>query len=76
MSALLKTPDGFTALPFAVTLKGPIQEISCSVDTAGLKYTKGAFDALTDTMRHLLQGCREVTPEGDAKADSQDRPKP
>ena len=68
--------DNFTALPFAVTLKGPLQEISCSVDTAGLKDTTEVFGALTDTMTYLLQGCREVTPEDDAKADSQNRPNP
>ena len=76
MSALLKTPDGFTALPFAVQIKGPLENFSYSVDTAGWKYTKGAIGALTDTMMNLLQGCREENPEGDATPGSQSRPKP
>jgi hypothetical protein len=76
MSALLKTPDGFTALPLAVTLKGPLEDISYSVDTAGWKYTKGALGAFADTMMNLVQGCREEHPEADAQSDSRNRPTP
>ena len=67
MSALLKTPDGFTALPFAVRIKGPTEDLSYSIETAAWDYTKGAITSLADTMKHLLRGCREDPSEKGAK---------
>lgn len=59
MSALLKTPDGFTALPFAVRIKGSTESLALSADTAAWNYAKGGVTSLADTMKNLLRGCRE-----------------
>jgi hypothetical protein len=67
MSALLKTSDGFTALPFAVRVKGPMKDLSFTADTAAWNNAKGGFTSLTDTMNHLLRGCREDRSEDSAK---------
>jgi AsmA-like C-terminal region len=59
MSALLKTPDGFTALPFAVRITGPTEQPAFSADTAAWNYVTGGLASLADPMKALLQGCRE-----------------
>jgi len=59
MSALLKTPDGFTALPFAVRITGPTEQPAFSADTAAWNYVTGGLTSLADPMKALLRGCRE-----------------
>jgi hypothetical protein len=63
MSALLKTPEGFTALPFAVRVKGSTEQPTFSADTAGWNYVTGSMTSMADTMKHLLRGCREDRPK-------------
>ena len=70
MSALLKTPDGLTFLPLAVDIKGPLDDLSYSVDTAISDYAEAAFGLLADTMTSLLQGCPENVPISDGKSQS------
>ena len=67
MSALLKTSDGFTALPFAVRVNGPMKNLTFSADTAAWNNAKGGVTSLTDTMKNLLRGCREAPSEEGAK---------
>ena len=55
MSALLKTSDGFTALPFAVRVSGPMKNLTFSADTAAWNNAKGGVTSLTDTMKNLLR---------------------
>ncbi|GKS59323.1 hypothetical protein YTPLAS18_28500 [Nitrospira sp.] len=59
MSALLAMPDGFTTLPFALRITGPLSDRQHSIDTAALDYMKESFGGVVDTMKHLLQGCRD-----------------
>jgi len=59
MSALLKTPEGFTALPFAVRIKGSTEQPTFSADTAGWNYVTGSMTSMAGTMKTLLRGCRE-----------------
>ena len=66
MSALLKTPDEFTALPFAVRISGPRSDLTFSPDTAAWSYAKGGITSLADTMKNLLRGCRENRQEESA----------
>jgi hypothetical protein len=67
MSALLKTPDGFTALPFAVRVKGSTEHLTFSADTAAWNYVTGGLTSLADPMKALLRGCREDRSEGRAQ---------
>jgi hypothetical protein len=67
MSALLKTSDGFTALPFAVRVNGFRKNLTFSPDTAAWHNTKGGITSLADTMKNLLRGCREARSEESAK---------
>jgi len=67
MSALLKTSDGFTALPFAVRVNGPMKNLIFSADTAAWNNAKGGVTSLTDTMKNLLRGCREAPSEEGAR---------
>jgi len=67
MSALLKTSDGFTALPFAVRVNGPMKNLTFSADSAAWNHAKGGVTSLTDTMKNLLRGCREAPSEESAK---------
>lgn len=67
MSALLKTSDGFTALPFAVRVKGPMKDLSFTADAAAWNNAKGGVTSLADMMKNLLRGCREDHPEESAK---------
>ena len=67
MSALLKTSDGFTALPFAVRVNGPMKNLTFSADSAAWNHAKGGVTSLTDTMKNLLRGCREAPSEEGAK---------
>lgn len=67
MSALLKTPDGFTALPFAVRIKGFTESLTFSADTAAWHQAKGGITSLAHTMKNLLRGCRENPSEETAK---------
>jgi hypothetical protein len=67
MSALLKTPDGFTALPFAIRITGSTESPTFSADTAGWNYAKGGMTSLAHTMKNLLRGCREDPSEESAK---------
>jgi hypothetical protein len=67
MSALFKTSDGFTALPFAVRIKGTKDSPTFSADTAAWNNTKGGITSLADTMKHLLRGCRKNSSEEGAK---------
>ena len=67
MSALLKTPDGFTALPFAVRIKGSTESPTFSADTAAWNYAKGGITSLAHEMKNLLRGCRENPSEESAK---------
>jgi hypothetical protein len=64
MSALLKTSDGFIALPFAVRVNGPMKSPIFSADSAAWNHAKGGVTSLTDTMKNLLRGCR-VAPSGE-----------
>jgi hypothetical protein len=64
MSALLATPDGFTTLPFALRVKGPLDQPDISVNPAAWEYTKDTMGSLADTMKNLIRGCREEPPEG------------
>lgn len=59
MSALLKTPDGFTALPFAVRITGSTNQPVFSADTAAWNYVTGGLTSLADPMLALLRGCRK-----------------
>jgi AsmA-like C-terminal region len=59
MSALLKTPDEFTALPVAIRINGSIENPAFSPDSAAWNYTKGGFTSVADTMKNLVRGCRE-----------------
>ncbi len=59
MSALLKTSDGFTALPFAVRVSGPIKNPTFSPDTAAWHNAKGRITSLAGTMKNLLRGCQK-----------------
>ena len=59
MSALLKTSDGFTALPFAVRVNGSMNNLTFNPDTAAWHHAKGGITSLADTMKNLLRGCRE-----------------
>jgi hypothetical protein len=67
MSALLKTSDGFTALPFAVRIGGSMNNLTYIPDTAAWDKTKGGIASLADTMKNLLRGCREDRSEESAK---------
>lgn len=67
MSALLKTSDGFTALPFAVRVNGSMKNLTFSPDTAAWRNAKGGITSLKDTMKNLLLGCREDRSEESAK---------
>jgi hypothetical protein len=67
MSALLKTSDGFTALPFAVRVSGSMKNLTFSPDTAAWHNAKGGVTSLKDTMKNLLLGCREDRSEKSAK---------
>jgi hypothetical protein len=67
MSALLKTSDGFTALPFAVRVSGSKENLTFSPDTAAWHNAKGGVTSLKDTMKNLLLGCREDRSEKSAK---------
>ncbi len=67
MSALLKTSDGFTALPFAVRVNGSMKNLTFSPDTAAWHNAKGGITSLADTMKNLLRGCREDRSEESAK---------
>jgi hypothetical protein len=67
MSALLKTSDGFTALPFAVRIKGSTESPTFGADTAAWNYAKGGITSLAHTMKNLLRGCREDPSEESAK---------
>lgn len=59
MSALLKTTDGFTALPFAIRVNGSMKNLTFSPDTAAWQNAKGGITSLAGTMKNLLRGCRE-----------------
>ena len=67
MSALLKTPDGFTALPFAVRITGSTESPTFGADTAAWNYATGGMTSLAHTMKNLLRGCREDPSEESAK---------
>jgi hypothetical protein len=67
MSALLKTPEGFTALPFAVRIKGSTEQPTFSADTAGWNYVTGSMTSMADTMKTILRGCREDRPKDRAQ---------
>jgi hypothetical protein len=67
MSALLKTPDGLTALPVAVRIKGSTESLTFGADTAAWNYAKGGISSLAHTMKNLLRGCREDPSEESAK---------
>jgi len=67
MSALLKTSDGFTALPFAVRVSGSMNNPTFSPDTAAWHNAKGGITSLADTMKNLLRGCREARSEESTK---------
>jgi len=67
MSALLKTHDGFTALPVAVRIKGYTENPTFGADTAAWNYAKGGITSLAHTMKNLLRGCREDPSEESAK---------
>jgi len=59
MSALLKTPDEFTALPVAIRINGSRENPIFSPDSAAWNYTKGGLTSVADTMKNLVRGCRE-----------------
>lgn len=67
MSALLKTTDGFTALPFAVRVSGSMKHLTFSPDTAAWQNAKGGITSLAGTMKNLLRGCRGDRSEESAK---------
>jgi hypothetical protein len=67
ISALLKTPDGFTALPVAVRISGLMSDLKFRPDTAAWNYAKGGITSLAHTMKNLLRGCRENPSEESAK---------
>jgi hypothetical protein len=67
MSALLKTADGLTALPFAVRIKGPMEQLALSADTKVWHNAKEETRSLANTMKNLLRGCREDFSGKDAK---------
>ena len=67
MSALLKTSDGFTALPFAIRVSGSMKNLTFSPDTAAWQNAKGGITSLAGTMKNLLLGCREDRSEESAK---------
>lgn len=67
MSALLAAPDGFTTLPFALQIKGPVEKPAYTVQAAAWDYTKGTVGALTDTMKNLMRGCREESSQNRSK---------
>jgi len=67
MSALLKTSDGFTALPFAVRINGSTEHTTFSADNAAWNYAKGGITSLASTMKNLLRGCREDRSEDSAQ---------
>jgi hypothetical protein len=67
MSALLKTSDGFTALPFAVRINGSTEKPTFRADTASWIYAKGSATSQMDTMKHLLRGCRKDPSEESGK---------
>ena len=67
MSALLKTPDGFTALPVAVRISGLMRDLTFRPDTAAWHQAKGGMTSLAHTMKNLLRGCRENPSEESAK---------
>lgn len=67
ISALLKTSDGFTALPFAVRVNGPMKNPTFSADSAAWNHAKGGVTLLTDTMKNLLRGRRVAPSEEGAK---------
>ncbi len=67
MTALLKTSDGFTALPFAVQVSGTMKNPTFIPDTAAWDNAKGGFTSLVGAMKNLLRGCREDRSEESAK---------
>jgi hypothetical protein len=67
MSALLKTANGLTALPFAVRIKGPMEHLALSADTEVWHNAKEETRSMANTMKHLLRGCREDFSGKDAK---------
>jgi hypothetical protein len=67
MSALLKTPDGFTALPVAVQISGFMRDLKFRPDTAAWHHAKGGITSLAHTMKNLLRGCREDPSEESPK---------
>ncbi|MGH7219752.1 MAG: hypothetical protein ACREI1_05430, partial [Nitrospiraceae bacterium] len=67
MSALLKTPDGFTALPVAVRISGLMRDPTFRPDTAAWHQAKGGITSLAHEMKNLLRGCREDPSEESVK---------
>ena len=67
MSALLAAPDGFTSLPFALRIKGPVEKPDYTIQAAAWDYTKGTVGVLTDTMKNLMRGCREESSQSRSK---------
>jgi hypothetical protein len=67
MSALLKTPDGFTALPVAVQISGFMRDLKFRPDTAAWHQAKGGITSLAHEMKNLLRGCREDPSEESGK---------
>ncbi len=59
MSALLKTPDEFTALPVAIRINGSRENPTFSPDSAAWNYAKGGLISVADAMKNLVRGCRE-----------------
>ena len=67
MSALLATPNGLTTLPFALQIKGSVDNPHFSLDTADWVDAIGTIEALVATMRTLLRRCREECSAGRSK---------
>jgi len=67
VSALLATPNGLTTLPFALQIKGSVDNPHFSLDTADWVDAIGTVEALAATMRTLLRRCREEWSAGRSK---------
>ncbi len=76
VTSMLKTPDGFLALRFAVMVTGTVEEPVFSPVTARGAHVKGAAGGVVTTLTELLRGCKEETPAASEPVPGQKRSGP
>jgi hypothetical protein len=62
VTSLLKGPDGFLALPVAVTVKGTLGAPAFGTEAATTQLAKEGARSVAGAVLDVLRGCREKSP--------------